>query len=84
MSATDPNTGERVDLRRGHLGFIGDRYGFPFIAVLPGGKYLSQTEFKELMAVLGIDENCARLSPANPTCNTDGFIEEEPFPSMPK
>jgi hypothetical protein len=63
---------------------IGYRYGLPYMAVKPGGKYLSESEFKELMALLGIDENCARLSRTNPTCNTDGFIEEEPFLSMPK
>jgi len=54
---------------------IGYRYGFPYMAVQPGGKYLTESEFKELMAVLGVDENCAHLSPANPTCNTDGFKE---------
>jgi len=63
---------------------IGYRYGFPYMAVQPGGKYLTESEFKELMSLLGVDENCARLSHTNPTCNTDGFIEEEPFPSMPK
>lgn len=62
---------------------IGNRFGFSFISSLPGGKYLSESEFKELMSVLGIDENCAYLSPANPTCDTDGFVEEEPFPAMP-
>jgi len=59
--------------------FIGDRNGFPFITALPGGKYLSANEFKELTAVLKVDENCARLSRANQSCNTDGFEEEPPF-----
>lgn len=58
------------------VGFgIGYKYGLPYMAVQPGGKYLSETEFKELMAIFGIDENCARLSRSNPTCNTDGFEE---------
>lgn len=58
------------------VGFgIGYRYGFPYMAVQPGGKYLTESEFKELMTVLGIDENCARLSSVNPKCNTDGFEE---------
>lgn len=75
-SSPPPQVLERFD--------IGSRNGFPFMATWSEGRYLSTNEFRELMAVLDVDENCARLSPSNPTCNTDGFIEEEPFPAMPK
>jgi hypothetical protein len=61
---------------------IGNRNGFLFIATWSGGRYLSTNEFKELMAVLDIDENCAHLSGANPTCNTDGLEKEPPFISF--
>lgn len=61
---------------------IGYRYGLPYMAVQPGGKYLSEKEFKELMAMLGVDENCARLSRANSTCNTDRFEEYHFIPPL--
>jgi hypothetical protein len=54
---------------------IGNRNGFPFMATWSEGRYLSTNEFRELMAVLEVDENCALLSPTNPTCNIDGFEE---------